>query len=569
MLLSSSRMADRSSDCSSSSTTKVSNAVIRLPKGAGFALDLSPSREDPLARRACESVFGKDFVDGCFKRLHRSTLSYEALVSDLMGFDRPHARSDVRSDPVYQMAFQSIRDDLKIEQKLVPRTIGAVPKLPDFPRAKSPGLPYKLEGYSTKGDVVDVQANVDAINVNWHHIGAGIRHEPLPDTCLFARTQVCSVEKQKIRGVWGYPLSVYMEEARFFYPILAYLKSDKHALPSGYGYEISSGGMIALTDMAIRSPGARYLMTDWSQFDKSIPAWLIRDAFALLAELIDFGHVEDSEGLVWPVRELRSRRRWKKLVDYFIETPVRTCKGERFLVRSGVPSGSCFTNVIDTIVNCLVTRYLCYHTFGSFPRGEVYLGDDGVCVLPAGGNVNLQVMSDLAEKAFGLNLNADKSFVTTNIENIHFLGYHNRPVGLPNRDQSLLVTSFIHPERTRRTAEECAAAALGQLWANFDPTVATLWYRVLIFVSDAFLVSHDSVIVQLRKTAHRHKYLYHIGRNVAAITIPTPSEFGTILEVLPSPVPRRLPPVRAYDYSRLSHAGYLFWSAGDKSPDSD
>lgn len=493
-------------------------------------------------------------VDDCFKRLHRSSLSYRALVSDLLEYDRIHARS-IRCDPVYQMALQSVRSDLSsgltLGRKLIPRTIGAVPKLDDYPRMKSPGLPYKLMGYNTKGEVTDDQRNIDDINVNWHHIGAGIRSRPLPDVCLFARSQVCAVGKEKIRGVWGYPLEVYIEEARFFYPIMDYLKEQKHRFPVGYGFEISKGGMLAISDVIMRHPGSKFLMTDWSKFDKSIPAWLIRDAFALLAELIDFGHVLDSEGLVWNVREYRSRRRWKKLIDYFVETPVRTCKGERYLVTGGVPSGSCFTNIIDTIINCLVTRYLSYHTAGCFPLGEMYLGDDGVCVFSPSAVINLDSLALLAFQKFGMVLNADKSFLTSNPENIHFLGYHNRPVGMPNRDQSLLITSFIHPERTRRTAEECAAAALGQLWANFDPRVAALWYRVLIYVSDAFLLQFEDVLVQLRRSAHRHKYLSHIGRDVQKLTIPSPTERGDVLEVLPSPVPKVLPPTRIYDYGQL------------------
>lgn len=562
-------MADRVSSSSTASTSG-RQTVTKLPSAKGFAFDLSPSREDALARRAAVSVFGEEYVEDCFSKLHRSSLSYEALVGDLLEYDRPHAKS-IRTDPVYQMAFQSIRRDLgslsPSFKKLIPHTIGAVPKLPDFPRPKSPGLPWKLDGYRTKGEVVDKAENVAEINVMWHHIGAGIYHEYLPDVCLFARSQVCAVGKEKIRSVWGYPLAVYMEEARFFYPIMEWLKGSEHKFPIGYGFEMSKGGMAAISEMAVKIPNSKYMMTDWSKFDKTIPAWLIRDAFSLLAELIDFDHVLDSEGKIWHVRGYRSRRRWKKLIDYFIETPVRTCKGERFLVRAGVPSGSCFTNIVDTIVNCLVTRYLSYQTAGHFPVGEVYLGDDGVCVFPSSSVINLEAMSSLASDCFGMVMNSSKSFVTRNVENIHFLGYYNRPVGMPNRDQSLLVVSFIHPERSRSTAEECAAAALGQLWSNFDPSIAALWYRILIYVSDAYLVDSSSVLDQLRRTAHRHKYLTHIGRSPSVLTIPRPNEFGTILDVLPDPVPRVIPPVRDYCYSTLAQEAFDFWSSFDGDPD--
>lgn len=539
------------------STSSRSQVIIRLPRKEGFAFDLAPSREDPLARRAAEHVFGKSYVDGCFQRLHRSTLSYDALVSDIMGYERVHPRRR-HSDPVYAMALESVRRDFSSTAKLIPHTMGAVPHLADFPRQKSAGLPYKnWPGYRSKGDVVDDPDELWKINTLWHHISARKAHKPLEDVCLFARSQVCPVEKQKIRGVWGYPIEVYLEEARFFYPLMDWLKSAECKFPLSYGLEMANGGMVAIADLAQRlGTDSKYLMIDWSKFDKSIPPWLIRDAFDIIADVIDFDHVRDSEGKVWPVRAYRSRRRWKKLIDYFIETPVRTCKGERFLVRGGVPSGSCFTNVIDSIINCVVSRYISYQTTGAFPLGELYLGDDGVCFFPRSSYLDLDNLAKVAFDCFGLVLNRDKSYVTSVVENIHFIGYHNAPHCAPNRDQDLLVVSFIHPERSRRTAEECAAAALGQLWANFDPRIAALWYRVVIFVSDAFCVTHDDIVTQLRRTAHRHKYLSHLGRHFPSLTIPSPNEWGHLLEVLPAPVPKRLLPIRRYEYGLLCAEGW-------------
>lgn len=51
-------------------------------------------------------------------------------------------------------------------------------------------------------------------------------------------------------------------------------------------------------------------------------------------------------------RENHNRKGFKKVVDFFCGTPVRTCKGERFLVTGGISSGSCFTNLIESIINC-------------------------------------------------------------------------------------------------------------------------------------------------------------------------------------------------------------------------
>jgi hypothetical protein len=100
-------------------------------------------------------------VNGAFSRLHRAERSYEALLSDLLTYEQRHAPSGpTRSDPVYQMAIQSVREDLHCDEKLIPYTIGAMARLSEFPKAKSPGLPWKLRGYKSKGDVVAEPDNV-------------------------------------------------------------------------------------------------------------------------------------------------------------------------------------------------------------------------------------------------------------------------------------------------------------------------------------------------------------------------------------------------------------------------
>ena len=61
---------------------------------------------------------------------------------------------------------------------------------------------------------------------------------------------------------------------------------------------MANGGMDYINDMATRSGSKCYMMGDWTQFDRNIPPWLIRDAFKILEECFDFSKVLDVDGQV-------------------------------------------------------------------------------------------------------------------------------------------------------------------------------------------------------------------------------------------------------------------------------
>lgn len=242
----------------------------------------------------------------------------------------------------------------------------------------------------------------------------------LPDVACYARAQICTRDKNKVRATWGYPLTVYLTEGQYFYPLLEKLKS-KPQPTIAYGVEIGTGGMTYVNEMAKRT-GGNFLIGDWSKFDKTVPAWIIRDAFKIVARHIDWTQVRDVDGKLWPVRPAKSKIRFAKLVDYFINTPIQLSNGERFSKVGGVPSGSCFTNVIDGIINAIVTRYIIYNMTGSLPTDDLYLGDDIVAVTDKG--LDLKTFAMLAKDLFSMNFSPDKSYQTTNVCNIHFLGYY-------------------------------------------------------------------------------------------------------------------------------------------------
>lgn len=520
--------------------------VTRLPSDRGFSYNLIPPKKDRYAYEVAKEVFSARVVDNLEKVLHRSEITYDRMVEDLFGYDRKHAPSS-RSNDVYKLIRETVREDLKpMRGSLIPLTMGSVPARPDFPGSKSPGLPYKLHGYKTKREVLD-DGHLHHINRLWQDVGRG-KHRHLADVCLFSRAQIAKVDSHKIRATWGYPIAVYLEEGRFFYPMQDKIKAREHNLPIAYGFETAHGGMAQVNDMLDRNRGRIFACTDWKGFDKTIPPWLIRDVFSIISECFDMTKVQDVDGKIWDVNDQISWRRWKKMVDYFVETPIRTCKGERFRITGGVPSGSCWTNLVDSIINILVSRFCVYQTSGSLPLDEIYLGDDGVMILS--GTVNLEDIASVAEKYFGMELNVRKSYITTRPDNVHFLGYFNL-WGYPFKPMDYLLASFINPEHTRLTTIDACAAALGQLWSSFDPVYATQWYEVIQKlalrepgITDAQIISH------LQANSFRHKYLQHVGLSATSITVPIPYD-SFVPEVIPPITHRQLLKERRYNLQIL------------------
>lgn len=83
--------------------------------------------------------------------LHCSEISYEKLIEDFMKYNSTHVSAN--RDDVYRMAYQSVYEELSLQERLIPYTTSAVIKLPEFPNQKSPDLPWKLLEYTTKKDL--------------------------------------------------------------------------------------------------------------------------------------------------------------------------------------------------------------------------------------------------------------------------------------------------------------------------------------------------------------------------------------------------------------------------------
>jgi len=171
---------------------------------------------------------------------------------------------------------------------------------------------------------------------------------------LFTRTQ----ESGKTRNVWGYPIFDTLNEMRYYVPLLEYQKK----LPwrsSVVGPDEVDSSITKIIDKSIQS-GNLLVSIDFIGFDSSVKSVLQRNAFDYIKMLFQQQFSDDIELI------------FKRFNQIGLLCPDGIITGSH-----GIPSGSTFTNEVDSIVQYLVAS--------NFDDLDVYdfqiQGDDGVYLI--------------------------------------------------------------------------------------------------------------------------------------------------------------------------------------------
>lgn len=171
-----------------------------------------------------------------------------------------------------------------------------------------------------------------------------------------------------------------------------------------------------------------FLSIDYSKFDQTIPAWLIEDAFDIIkGAFVDVGPEFDV------------------IVHDFIHKDV-LFDGSVYHIDKGVPSGSMFTQIIDSICNMIAI--LTYFN-------SIHVDDVKMCIM---GDDNIIFTKDLIDKDslssyllrnFGLIFNSSKSDDVKSVkESPHFLSKFYKYEGVW-RHPNVILSKMIYPERKR------------------------------------------------------------------------------------------------------------------------
>lgn len=178
-----------------------------------------------------------------------------------------------------------------------------------------------------------------------------------------------------------------------------------------------------------------YVSVDYSSYDQTISDWLIEDAFSILKQMVVFE--ED-----WQL-DL-----WDAMVNGFIHKEFVLSEG---VLKSskGVPSGSMWTQIIDSIVNQLVIgTYL--QSIGEKSFDMMIMGDDNIIFTKT--ELNNEFLASYLRKNFGLEVNASKFDSGNTRKNPKFLSVEWRFNGRWRAPYQIL-SRLLFPERFREYAK--------------------------------------------------------------------------------------------------------------------
>ena len=296
-------------------------------------------------------------------------------------------RSFVPQAQAYQQAFRDVKSLVK-PGSLTPLTLDQ--SVARLPKNKLSGLPWftsdpeAIPNYVARAKLV--LSGAAAEKFLWPPV-AGWRGQP------GGRRK----QDNKQRLVWMYDKVDVILGLRYLHPILDALR----AKPMFAAWNDLSTVDRVITSM-IKEAQRRAVplySTDFSGFDSSLPGQLIDDAIAIVASWF---REEEREIINFLGRNLKT-------------LGILTPEGVSAVRDGGMPSGTVFTNLVDSIVNLICSRYTAIK-LGVKHVGVTVLGDDAINVYDPDPGIEA-----ISEAAADLNLtqNPDKQHVSE--KSVHYL----------------------------------------------------------------------------------------------------------------------------------------------------
>lgn len=337
--------------------------------------------------------------------------------------------STCASDPLIQRAIRLAEQDLRPILNVPTLRLSEIDKV-EFVGSSSAGYGYK----GKKRDNFS-RARYNARRALKLFKRYGTKYEMVPDKAFF-RTHLAKKICPKVRHVWGRSFHNNLIEGLIGQNILK--KAVTTDTPFYVGHDLIRDIPPMITSLV--TSGQYIYGLDYKHFDASVNSYLIDEAWRML------------------YRNLKHRNylAFNYCEHLFKHTPVIMPDGKLFEVNTGVPSGSLFTSLIDSIIN-LILLYAIQLKFLEKTVSSYVLGDDSIFVSPI--DIDLIECSSYLRK-LGFELNLTKTFKTKDLSEVIFLGHHYRGTTVSREDFELLGL-LLYPEEEvltpQHSAIRCAA----------------------------------------------------------------------------------------------------------------
>lgn len=247
-----------------------------------------------------------------------------------------------------------------------------------------------------------------------------------PDVA-FTRTQLSQLKvKSKVRNVWGEAFHYVLLEGLFADPLIEHFKMIESF------YFIGADPLLAvpaLIEEMLRAKDYVY-MFDWSGFDSTVQEWEIRFAFTCLESILRFpSNVEFQI--------------WRFIIELFIYRKIAGPNEVLYLKTQGIPSGSCFTNIIGSITNYVRIQYMFKRLTTRYALVYTH-GDDSLAGVDITQFVPMTAFKPICDP-FKWEINIQKSAVSRRSDHVTFLSRTVRE-SQNSRDELVCLRMLKYPE---------------------------------------------------------------------------------------------------------------------------
>jgi hypothetical protein len=329
--------------------------------------------------------------------------------------------------------------------------------LPHMEATSSPGLPLRRE-YTTQGECYGhIYDKAKRLN---HFAKFLPPYEVRAPPCmiglrpgLLRRDELDT--KIKARGVWAYPAEVKVVEMRYVIPLLERMSLCFGKTPYPVGRNMTKA-LPTFIDHLLHDKKWG-LVTDISKLDTCVGPQYIDWAFDLIRSWYVMGFTQSGV--------TRNENVFDFVQYYFKRTPIVLPSGMLMRKAGGVPSGSGFTQIVDTLVTLLISTYallkMGYQEEDLL--GKMFaVGDDfAASVLP---EFNIDEFAEILA-TLGFDINVKKVMFSNRGIELKFLGYSKLGGGVYRPIEELLQTAMF-PEKFVGNPHRTRQRILGQVIAS-------------------------------------------------------------------------------------------------------